>query len=173
MAVNKVDKEEADPQRVRTQMVELGIVPSEWGGTYEFVDVSAKAGVNLDGLLETILLVADLEELKGDPTGRPAGTVIEAHLDKGRGPVATVLVQKGTLDVGDALVCGTAYAKIRAMQDEKGRTVTKAGPSKPVVILGWNAVPESGDDFREVERRARGAPSSPRSARPRRGPPSW
>jgi translation initiation factor IF-2 len=157
VAVNKVDKEEADPQRVRTQMVELGIVPSEWGGTYEFVDVSAKARVNLDGLLETILLVADLEELKGDPTGLSRGTVIEAHLDKGRGPVATVLVQKGSLDVGDALVSGTAYAKIRAMQDELGRTVTKAGPSKPVVILGWNAVPESGDDFREVsdEREAR------------------
>jgi translation initiation factor IF-2 len=157
VAVNKVDKEDADPQRVRTQMVELGIVPSEWGGTYEFVDVSAKARVNLDGLLETILLVADLEELKGDPTGLSRGTVIEAHLDKGRGPVATVLVQKGSLDVGDALVSGTAYAKIRAMQDELGRTVTKAGPSKPVVILGWNAVPESGDDFREVsdEREAR------------------
>ncbi|MEO8293653.1 MAG: translation initiation factor IF-2 N-terminal domain-containing protein, partial [Actinomycetota bacterium] len=120
VAVNKVDKEEADPQRVRTQMVELGIVPSEWGGTYEFVDVSAKARLNLDGLLETILLVADLEELKGDPTGRSRGTVIEAHLDKGRGPVATVLVQKGSLDVGDALVSGTAYAKIRAMQDELG-----------------------------------------------------
>jgi translation initiation factor IF-2 len=157
VAVNKVDKEEADPQRVRTQMVELGIVPSEWGGTYEFVDVSAKARLNLDGLLETILLVADLEELKGDPTGLSRGTVIEAHLDKGRGPVATVLVQKGSLDVGDALVSGTAYAKIRAMQDELGRTVTKAAPSKPVVILGWNAVPESGDDFREVsdEREAR------------------
>ena len=157
VAVNKVDKEEADPQRVRTQMVELGIVPSEWGGTHKFVDVSAKAHMNLDGLLETILLVADLEELKGDPTGRSRGTVIEAHLDKGRGPVATVLVQKGTLDVGDALVSGTAYAKIRAMQDELGRPVASAGPSKPVVILGWNTVPESGEDFREVsdEREAR------------------
>jgi translation initiation factor IF-2 len=157
VAVNKVDKDEADPQRVRTQMVELGIVPSEWGGTYEFVDVSAKAGTNLDGLLETILLVADLEELRGDPTGRSRGAVIEAHLDKGRGPVATVLVQKGTLNVGDALVSGTAYAKIRAMQDEKGLPVTTAGPSKPVVVLGWNTVPESGEDFREVsdEREAR------------------
>jgi translation initiation factor IF-2 len=108
-------------------------------------------------VLETILLVADLEELRGDPTGRSRGTVIEAHLDKGRGPVATVLVQKGTLDVGDALVSGTAYAKIRAMQDEKGRPVTTAGPSKPVVVLGWNTVPESGEDFREVsdEREAR------------------
>ena len=157
VAVNKVDKDDADPQRVRTQMVERGIVPSEWGGTYEFVDVSAKAQLNLDTLLETILLVADLEELKGDPTGRARGTVIEAHLDKGRGPVATVLVQKGTLKVGDALVCGTAYAKIRAMQDEHGVTLNTAGPSKPVQVLGWSSVPASGDEFREVddEREAR------------------
>jgi translation initiation factor IF-2 len=157
VAVNKVDKEEADPNRVRTQMVEQGIVPSEWGGTNEFVDVSAREKLNLDTLLETILLVADLEELKGVPSGLARGTVIEAHLDKGRGPVATVLVQRGTLDVGDALVCGTTYCKIRAMQDENGRTVESAGPSKPVMVLGWEAVPSSGDDFREVadEREAR------------------
>jgi translation initiation factor IF-2 len=157
VAVNKVDKEEADPNRVRTQMVEQGVVPSEWGGTNEFVDVSARENLNLDNLLETILLVADLEELKGVPSGPAKGTVIEAHLDKGRGPVATVLVQRGTLDVGDALVCGTTYAKIRAMQDEYGQTVEHAGPSKPVVILGWEAVPSSGDEFREVsdEREAR------------------
>ena len=151
VAVNKIDKEEADPNRVRTQMVEQGIVPSEWGGEYEFVDVSAKAKMNLDTLLDTILVVADLEELKGDPTGRARGAVIEAHLDKGRGPVATVLVQKGTLHVGAALVCGTTYAKIRAMMDEHGVTVNSAGPSKPVQILGWAHVPSSGDDFREVE----------------------
>ncbi len=157
VAVNKVDKEEADPNRVRTQMVEQGIVPAEWGGTHEFVDVSAREKMNLDTLLETLLLVADLEELKGVPTGPSRGTVIEAHLDRGRGPVATVLVQRGTLDVGDALVCGTTYAKIRAMQDENGQVVDHAGPSKPVVILGWDAVPASGDDFREVadEREAR------------------
>jgi len=151
VAVNKVDKEEADPNRVRTQMVEHGIVPSEWGGDYEFVDVSAKAHLNLDGLLDTLLVVADLQELKGDPTGRSRGTVLEAHLDKGRGPVATVLVQKGTLEVGDALVAGTAFAKIRAMQDENGQSVSVAGPSKPVQILGWSHVPSASDDFREVE----------------------
>jgi translation initiation factor IF-2 len=151
VAVNKVDKEEADPTRVRQQMVERGIVPAEWGGTYEFVDVSAKARTNLDSLLETILLVADLEELKGDPTGRSRGAVIEAHLDKGRGPVATVLVQKGTLSVGDALVCGTAFCKIRAMMDENGVSLLHAGPSKPVQILGWSHVPSAGDDFRQVE----------------------
>ena len=157
VAVNKIDKDEADPNRVRTQMVERGVVPSEWGGDYEFVDVSAKSNLNLDALLDTILVVADLEELKGDPTGRARGTVLEAHLDKGRGPVATVLVQKGTIEVGDALIAGTAYCRIRAMQDENGREVDVAGPSKPVQILGWSHVPSAGDDFREVddEREAR------------------
>jgi translation initiation factor IF-2 len=151
VAVNKIDKADADPNRVRTQMVERGVVPSEWGGDYEFVDVSAKTGEKLDALLDTILVVADLEELKGDPSGRARGTVLEAHLDKGRGPVATVLVEKGTLSVRDALIAGTAYCQIRAMQDENGRAVEIAGPSKPVQILGWNHVPSAGDDFREVE----------------------
>ncbi len=151
VAVNKIDKEEADPNRVRTQMVERGLVPSEWGGDTEFVDVSAKTSANLEGLLETVLIVADLAELKGDPTGHARGTVLEAHLDKGRGPVATVLVQKGTLDVGDALVCGTTYCKVRAMVDENGVTVDVAGPAKPVQVLGWQGVPNVGDEFREVE----------------------
>ncbi len=157
VAVNKVDKEDADPNRVRTQMVEHGVVPAEWGGDFEFVDVSAKAQLNLDSLLDTILVVADLQDLKGDPSGRSRGTVLEAHLDKGRGPVATVLVQKGTLSVGDALVAGTAYCRIRAMQDENGQPVEHAGPSKPVQILGWSHVPSASDDFREVgdEREAR------------------
>jgi translation initiation factor IF-2 len=157
VAVNKVDKPEADPQRARQQMVEHGVVPVEWGGETEFVDVSAKAKTNIDTLLETILLVADLEELKADPAGRARGTVIEANLDKGRGPVATALVQRGSLDVGDVLVSGTAYARIRAMQDENGIAVKHAGPSKPVLILGWSAVPNAGDDVREVadERAAR------------------
>jgi translation initiation factor IF-2 len=151
VAVNKIDKEEADPNRVRTQMVERGLVPSEWGGDTEFVDVSAKTNANLEGLLETVLIVADLAELKGDPSGHARGTVLEAHLDKGRGPVATVLVQKGTLEVGDALVCGTTYCKVRAMVDENGQPVDVAGPAKPVQVLGWNGVPNVGDEFREVE----------------------
>jgi translation initiation factor IF-2 len=151
VAVNKIDKEEADPNRVRTQMVERGLVPSEWGGDTEFVDVSAKTNANLDGLLETVLIVADLAELKGDPTGRARGTVLEAHLDKGRGPVATVLVQKGRLEVSDALVCGTTYCKVRAMVNENGQPVDVAGPAKPVQVLGWNGVPNVGDEFREVE----------------------
>jgi translation initiation factor IF-2 len=151
VAVNKIDKPEADPARVRQQLVEQGIVPAEWGGTYEFVDVSAKARTNLESLLETILLVADVEELKGNPEGRARGTVLEAHLDKGRGPVATVLVQKGSLEVGDTVVSGTSWAKIRAMLDENGLQVKQAGPSKPVQILGWSATPNAGDDVREVE----------------------
>ena len=157
VAVNKIDKEEADPQRVRRQMTEHGIVPVEWGGEHEFVDVSAKVGSNLEQLLETVLLMAELEELKADPAGPSRGVVIEAHLDKGRGPVATVLVQRGTLDVGDALVSGTSYARIRALHDEHGRSVKQAGPSKPVQVLGWTAVPNAGDEFKEVadERAAR------------------
>jgi translation initiation factor IF-2 len=151
VAVNKIDKEEADPNRVRTQMVERGLVPSEWGGDTEFVDVSAKTSANLEGLLETVLIVADLAELKGDPTGHARGTVLEAHLDKGRGPVATVLVQKGTLEVGDSLVCGITHCKVRAMVDENGQPVDVAGPAKPAQVLGWNGVPNVGDEFREVE----------------------
>ena len=157
VAVNKIDKPEADPQRVRQQMVEHGVIPVEYGGGFEFVDVSAKARTNLDSLLETILLVADIEELKADPEGRARGTVIEANLDKGRGPVATVLVQRGTLEIGDTLVSGITWARIRAMLDENSRPVKIAGPSKPVRILGWSAVPNAGDEFREVgdEREAR------------------
>jgi translation initiation factor IF-2 len=151
VAVNKIDKPESDPARVRQQLVEQGIVPAEWGGTYEFVDVSAKARTNLETLLETILLVADVEELKGNPDGRARGAVLEAHLDKGRGPVSTVLVQRGSLEVGDTVVSGTSWAKIRAMLDENGQHVKQAGPSKPVQILGWSATPNAGDDVREVE----------------------
>jgi translation initiation factor IF-2 len=157
VAVNKVDKPEADPNRVRTQMVERGVVPTQFGGTNEFVDVSAKTRQGLEDLLETILLVADVEDLKGNPEGHARGSVIEAHLDKGRGPVATVLVNKGTLKVGDAIVSGLASGKVRAMLDENGQQVKEAGPSKPVQILGWTAVPEAGDNVRVVadEREAR------------------
>jgi translation initiation factor IF-2 len=157
VAVNKVDKDEADPARVRQQLVERGIVPAEWGGEHEFVDVSAKTGQNLDQLLETILLVADLQELKADPETPARGVTLEAHLDKGRGPVATVLVNRGTLRSGDAVVAGSAFAKIRAMFDENGQSVEEAQPSKPVQVLGWSHVPQAGDEFRVVadEREAR------------------
>src|SRR5436190_12450964 len=157
VAVNKIDKLESDPQRVRQQLVEHELVPAEWGGSTEFIDVSAKSGKNLDQLLETILLVAELEELKADPSSAARGVVIEAHLDRGRGPVATVLVQRGTLRVGDAIISGTCHGKIRAMLDENGQAVEEAGPSKPVQVLGWSGVPEAGDDFRVLpdERAAR------------------
>ena len=159
VAVNKIDKEEADPQRVRNQLVQQGIVPAEWGGEFEFVDVSAKSGANLDKLLETILLVTDIQvQPKADPTTSARGLVLEAHLDPGRGPVATCLVLRGTLRTGDALVCGTSYAKIRAMFDEYGQPVLEAGPSRPVQVLGWKPnVPTAGDTFRAVadEREAR------------------
>jgi translation initiation factor IF-2 len=157
VAVNKIDKPEADPTRVRQQLVEHGVVPSEWGGETEFVDISAKAKTNLDQLLETILLVADVQELKADPTASPRGVVIEAHLDKGRGPIATVLIQRGTLRVGDAVVSGSTFAKVRAMLDEHGKAVKAATPAMPVQVLGWSHVPEAGDDLRVVgdEREAR------------------
>jgi translation initiation factor IF-2 len=150
VAVNKVDKPEADPMRVRQQLAEQGIQTSEWGGDFEFVDVSAKTGQNLGKLLETILLVAELQELKADPETAARGVAIEAHLDKGRGPVATVLVQRGTLRNGDALVCGAAYGRVRAMLDEHGETIEEAPPGRPVLVLGWSRVPEAGDDFRVV-----------------------
>jgi translation initiation factor IF-2 len=150
VAVNKVDKPEADPMRVRQQLAEQGVQTSEWGGDFEFVDVSAKTGQNLDKLLETILLVAELQELKADPEMAARGVAIEAHLDKGRGPVATVLVQRGTLRNGDAIVCGAAYGRVRAMLDEHGETIEEAPPGRPVLVLGWSKVPEAGDEFRVV-----------------------
>jgi translation initiation factor IF-2 len=157
VAVNKVDKPESDPMRVRQQLAEAGIQTSEWGGDFEFVDVSAKTGQNLDKLLETILLVAELQELKADPEVRARGVAIEAHLDKGRGPVATVLVQRGTLRTGEAIVCGAAHGRVRAMLDENGQNLEEAGPGRPVMVLGWSSVPEAGDEFRVVadEREAR------------------
>ena len=151
VAVNKVDKEDADPNRVRTQMVEHGIIPAEWGGEFEFVDVSAKAHQNLDSLLETLLVVADLEDLKGDPTGRARGTVLEAHLDKGRGPVATVLVQRGTLRVGDSIVAGPAHGRVRALLDEHGESMDETFPAQPAMVLGLSAVPGAGQNFLVVE----------------------
>jgi translation initiation factor IF-2 len=151
VAVNKVDKPEADPMRVRQQLAEQGIQTSEWGGDFEFVDVSAKSGQNLDRLLETILLVAELQELQADPESPARGVAIEAHLDKGRGPVATVLVQRGTLRTGDPLVCGAAHGRVRAMLDENGQPVEEAPPGRPVQVLGWSSVPAAGDDFRVVE----------------------
>jgi translation initiation factor IF-2 len=157
VAVNKVDKPEADPTRVRTELSEHGLQPQEWGGDTLFIDLSAKTGEGLDDLLTGIVLVSDDLELKAAPSGPARGVVLEAHLDKGRGPVATVLVQHGVLHVGDAVVAGVAWGKVRAMVDEWGDNVAEADPARPVMALGWNAVPEGGDEVRVVgdERRAR------------------
>jgi len=158
VAVNKIDRPEADPQRVRQQLSDQGLVPEEWGGDTAFVDVSAKTRQNLDGLLEMILLTADVTlDLKANAEAMARGVVIEAHLDKGRGPVATVLVKKGTLLKGDAVVGGIAWGRVRAMLDERGNEVEEATPGQPVLGLGWNSVPEAGDEFRALvdEREAR------------------
>jgi translation initiation factor IF-2 len=148
VAVNKIDKEGADPQRVRAQLTEYGLVAEEFGGTTLFVDVSAKAGIGIDELLEAIVLTADAElDLRANPHQDAQGVAIEAHLDRGRGPVATVLVQRGTLRVGDSIVCGEAFGRVRALLDENGDPVPDAPPSRPVQVLGLTAVPNAGDSF--------------------------
>ncbi len=150
VAVNKIDKPGANPDRVRQQLSEHGLVPEEWGGETICVNVSALQREGLDELLEMILLVAELSELKANPERAARGTVIEAHLDRGRGPVATVLVQDGTLRVGAPVICGTATGKVRAMLNHKGERVSKAGPATPVELLGLNDVPLAGDRFQAV-----------------------
>ena len=148
VAVNKIDKEGADPQRVRAQLTEYGLVAEELGGTTLFVDVSAKTGQGIDGLLEAIILTADAElDLRANPHQDAQGVAIEAHLDKGRGPVATVLVQRGTLHVGESIVCGEAFGRVRALLDENGEPVPDAPPSRPVQVLGLTSVPDAGDSF--------------------------
>jgi translation initiation factor IF-2 len=151
VAVNKIDKPGADPQRVRRELSELGLIPEEWGGDTIFVDVSAKTGQNVESLLEYILLLAELLELKARVEGPAKGTVIESKLDKQKGPTATLLVQEGTLRVGDPVVAGTTYGKIRAMFDDKGRKLNSAGPSTPVEVLGFEELPMAGDTFMVVE----------------------
>jgi len=158
VAVNKIDKPEANPVRVRQQLTEYDLVAEEYGGKTAFVDVSAKTQQGLDALVENVLLVADVElNLKANPNRRAQGTIIEAHLDRGRGPVATVLVRRGTLKVGDAVAAGTAFGRVRAMFDENGKEVGEAGPARPVQILGLSAPPSAGDEVRAVsdERMAR------------------
>ncbi len=148
VAVNKIDKPEADPAKVRGQLTEYGLVPEEYGGDTMFVDVSAKSHLNIDGLLEAIVLTADAAlDLRANPDQDAQGLVIEAHLDRGRGPVATVLVQRGTLQVGDSIVAGPAYGRVRAMLDEHGETLDEATPSRPAMVLGLTAVPGAGDNF--------------------------
>jgi translation initiation factor IF-2 len=147
VAVNKIDKPSANIERVKQEMAEYGLVSSDWGGDTTFVPVSAKTGEGLDNLLEMILLTADVKELKANPNRQARGLVIEAKLDKGKGPVATVLVQKGTLHVGDNIAAGACFGKVRAMMDDKGRKLEEATPSTPVEILGLNDVPNAGEVF--------------------------
>lgn len=151
VAVNKIDKPEANPDKVRKDLSEHGLVPEEWGGQTVFVNVSAKQKTNLDELLEMLLLVAEIQELKARRKGFAKGTVVEAKLDRGRGPVATVLVEKGTLKVGNAVVAGLAYGRIRAMIDDKGNNVQEAVPAQPVELLGLSTLPMAGDEFAVVE----------------------
>ena len=151
VAVNKIDKPGANPDRVMTEMSEHDLMPEEWGGDTIYVQTSAKKGEGINDLLETILTVADVQELKANPKRIASGTVIEAKLDKGRGPVATLLVQGGTLHQGEPVVVGTAFGKIRKMTDENGKELKLAGPSTPVEIIGLNDVPAAGDLFRAFE----------------------
>ncbi len=157
VAVNKIDKAGANPDRVRQELTEYGVIPEEWGGTNMFVDVSARQNLHIDDLLETILLQADVLELKANPDAFASGFVIESNLDKGRGPVATVLVNRGTLRPGDTVVAGTSYGRVRALVGPRGEHVKAAYPADPVEILGLSSVPTAGDEFRvfEDERDAR------------------
>ncbi len=148
VAVNKVDKPDANPAKIRQQLTEYNLVAEEYGGDTMFVDVSAKQGTNIEGLLEAVLLTADAAlDLRANPDKDARGVAIEAHLDKGRGPVATVLVQSGTLHVGDSIVAGNGYGRVRAMLDEHGNNLDEAGPSRPVMVLGLTSVPGAGDTF--------------------------
>ena len=157
VAVNKIDKDGANPDRVRQELTEYGVIPEEWGGSNMFVEVSAKKKLHIDDLLETIILQADVLELKANPDALASGFVIEANLDKGRGPVATVLVQRGTLHPGDVVVAGMSYGRVRALVNPRGEQVTEAFPADPAEILGLSSVPIAGDEFRvfEDERDAR------------------
>ena len=151
VAINKMDKPTANPDNIKQELTQYELVPEEWGGDVICVPVSALTKMGIDDLLENVLLVADMKELKANPNRRAKGLVIEAKLDKGRGPVATVLVQNGTLNAGDIVIAGTAVGRVRAMTDDKGRTVKTAGPSVPVEIIGLAEVPEAGDEFAAVE----------------------
>jgi translation initiation factor IF-2 len=151
VAINKIDKPDAQPERVKRQLADHKLMPEEWGGDTVMVEVSAKSKTNIDRLLEMILLVGDLRDLKANPEAMASGTVLESRVDKGRGPVATVLVQNGTLHVGDSFLCGAVYGKVRAMFDDRGNAAKEAGPSTPVEVLGLQGVPDAGDQFQVAD----------------------
>jgi translation initiation factor IF-2 len=151
VAINKIDKPDAQPERVKRQLSDRKLMPEEWGGDTVMVEVSAKTKKNIPRLLEMILLVGDLRELKADPDAPASGTVLESRVDKGRGPVATVLVQNGTLHVGDVFIVGAVYGKVRAMFDDRGQPIKQAGPATPVEVLGLQGVPDAGDQFQVAD----------------------
>lgn len=151
VAINKIDLPDAQPERVKRQLADRGLMPEEWGGDTVMVEVSAKTHKNIERLLEMILLVGDLRELRANPATSASGTVLESRVDKGRGPVATVLVQNGTLNVGDVFICGAVYGKVRALFDDKGQGVKSGGPSSPVEVLGLQGVPDAGDQFQVAD----------------------
>ncbi|SUP61497.1 Translation initiation factor IF-2 [Weissella viridescens] len=159
VAVNKIDKPGANPDNVINQLMQYELIPEEFGGDTIFVKISAKYGENIDELLEMVLLTADVMDLKANPDQRAAGSVVEARLDKGRGPVATVLVQQGTMHIGDPIVVGNTYGRVRTMTNDRGRRIKAAIPSTPVEITGLNEVPSAGDRFVvfEDEKTARAA----------------
>ncbi|PHQ96499.1 MAG: translation initiation factor IF-2, partial [Pseudoalteromonas sp.] len=157
IAVNKMDKEGADPDRVKNELAQLDVIPEDWGGDTQYVHISAKTGLGIDDLLEAVLMQSELLELNAPSEGMAAGVVIESRLDKGRGPVASILVQSGTLNQGDIVLCGLEYGRVRAMRDENGKDIKSAGPSIPVEILGLSGIPAAGDEATVVkdERKAR------------------
>jgi translation initiation factor IF-2 len=171
IALNKIDKPDANPDRVKTELTDAGVVVEEYGGETPLVPVSARTRVGLDALLEMVLLVADLQELKANPKRPAIGTIVEAQLDKGRGPVATAIVQTGTLKVGDVIVVGETFGKVRALENDKGKRVAKAGPASAVVVLGLSEVPQAGDILRVVpdEKEARTMVEQRRAAASSRG----
>src|SRR5437762_8114358 len=150
VAINKIDKPNASPERVKRELTELGLMPEEWGGQTVTVEVSAKKKQNIELLLEMVLLVTDIGELKANPKRNASGTVLEAQLDKGRGPVATILVQDGTLHVGDTFIAGPIVGRVRARIDDRSRPTKAAGPSMPVEVLGLAGLPQPGDAFQAL-----------------------
>jgi translation initiation factor IF-2 len=151
VAVNKIDKEGADPNRVRGELAQQGLTPADWGGDTEFVDVSAKTKQNLEDLLETLVTLAEIQELRANPDAEASGFVIESRLDPGRGPVVTLLIHRGRMKVGDSVVAGEHWGRVRAMSDYRGEAVADATPGMPVEILGFDGVPDAGETFRVVE----------------------
>ena len=147
VAINKMDREGADPDRVMSQLAERNLIPEAWGGETIFLPLSTMTGDGVDDLIENLNVVAEVEDLRATPDGRASGSVLEAHLDIGRGPVATVLVERGTLRVGDPLVSGAAWGRVRALMNDKGESVEEAGPSTPVQVLGLSDVAEAGNEF--------------------------